>query len=189
MKLNGMSLSEPMFRALREIPVSRLPNVLAFPLHIFSPKKSRGLTSNLIKDVHSVAEPRLLVLVGHLYFDYILGKMLDREPNNLTQRQKESFYAKLEFLNRRGKFDHQTYECLTVINRLRNSFAHNIFYDLTKWNPNALPYFQQYALRAPKRKGLLVAFNTILLRLSYLALLEVLLENNRWLYLEDIPKS
>src|SRR5438552_6569192 len=184
-----MNRAEPMFQALREIPVSNLPRVLEFPLHTFSPKKSRGLTTNLIKDVNSVNEPRLLVLIGHLYFDYILGKMLNREPNNLSQRQKESFYAKLEFLHGRGKFDGQTYECLTVINRLRNSFAHNIFYDLTKWDPTAVPYFQQYELRAPKSKRLLRAFNILVLRFSFFWLLDVLIQHNRWLHLEDIPKS
>jgi hypothetical protein len=178
-----------MFQALRGIPASNLPKVLEYPLNAFSPKKSKALTTNLVKDVNSVNEPRLLTLIGHLYFDHVLGKMLDREPNGLTQRQKESFYAKLEFLNGRGKFDGQTYECLTEINRLRNSFAHDIFYDLTKWNPTAIPYVQQYKLRVPKRKGLLRAFNLIVLRLSFFALLDVLTQQNRWLYLEDVPKS
>jgi hypothetical protein len=159
-----------------------------FPLGAFSPKKSIALTTNLIKDVNSVNEPRLLVLIGHLYFDYILGKMLDREPNNLTKRQKESFYAKLEFLNGRGKFDRHTYGCLTAINRLRNSFAHDIFYDLTKWNPTAIPYVERYQLRVPKRKGLLRAFNIIVLRLSFFALLDALIQHNRWLHLENVPK-
>ena len=184
-----MTLSEPMFRALAALPPSRLPNLLKFPLHTFSPKKSRGLTSNLIKDVNSATEPRLLVLIGHLYFDYILGKMLDREQHTLSQKQQESFFAKLEFLNACGKFDPETYECLTVINRLRNSFAHNIFFDLTKWDPNVLPYVQRYDLRVPRRKSLLIAFDIVLLRLSFLALLEVLLKTNRWLYLEDVPRS
>ncbi|HEU0144094.1 MAG TPA: hypothetical protein VFQ47_04855, partial [Nitrososphaera sp.] len=71
-----MNRAEPMFQALREIPASNLPKVLEFPLNTFSPKKSKALTTNLVKDVNSVNEPRLLVLIGHLYFDYILGKML-----------------------------------------------------------------------------------------------------------------
>jgi len=184
-----MNRAEPMFQALREIPLPKLPKVLEFPLNTFSPKKSKALVTNLIKDVNSVNEPRLLVLIGHLYFDYILERMLDREPNNLTQRQKESFYAKLKSLNHHEKFDHQTYECLTAINRLRNSFAHNIFYDLTKWSPTAIPYVQQYKLRVPKRRDLLRAFNIIVLRLSFFALLDALTQQNRWLHLEDVPKS
>ncbi len=178
-----------MFLAFREIQPSHLPEVLELPLNIFSPRKSKSLATNLIKDINSVNEPRLLVLVGHLYFDYILGKILDREPNNLSQKQKESFYAKLEFLNGRGKFDQQTYSCLTAINRLRNSFAHDIFYDITKWDPTIIPYVPHYGLRVPKRKSLLRAFSIMVLRLSFLALLDVLLQQYSWLYLEDVPKS
>lgn len=183
-----MYLSEPMFEALRELPPCELPKVLEFPLDIFSRRKPKGLSSNMLKDIGSANEPRLLVLTGHLYLDYILGKMLDREPNTLTQRQKESFYAKLEFLNTRGKFDRQTYLCLTSINKLRNSFAHDIFYDITRWNPIVIPYVQNYKLRVPKRKSLLRAFNIMVLKMSFFALLEVLFQQYRWLYLENVPK-
>jgi hypothetical protein len=184
----AMNRAEPMFQAFREVSSSSLPKVLEFPLHTFSPRNSKALTTNLVKDINSVNEPRLLVLTGHLYFDYILEKMLDRETNNLTPRQKESFYAKLEFLNDRGRFDSQTYQCLTAINKLRNSFAHDIFYDLAEWKPTVIPYVQRYYLRAPKRKSLLRAFNIILLRLSFFAMLDMLTQQNRWLYLEDVPK-
>ena len=178
-----------MFEALRELPPSALPKVLEFPLEIFSRRKPKGLSSNMLKDIGSVNEPRLLVLTGHLYLDYILGKMVDREPNNLTQRQKESFYAKVEFLNTRNKFDRQTYSCLSAINKLRNSFAHDIFYDITKWNPTLIPYVQHYKLRVPKRKGLLRAFNIMVLKMSFFALVEVLFQQHRWLYLENVPKT
>src|SRR6185436_2817 len=106
----------------------------------------------------------------------------------LTKHQRESFYTKLNFLNRRGKFGSETYHCLMAINRLRNSFAHNIFFDLTKWDPRTIPFVQRFRLRVPKRKDLLRAFDIVLIRLTFLALLGTILEQNRWLYLENIPK-
>jgi hypothetical protein len=115
--------------------------------------------------------------------------MLDKESHNLNKQQRESFHAKLEFLNACNKFDFPTYICLKAINKLRNSFAHNIFYDLTKWDPKTVPFVQQYNLQVPKRRDLLRTFNMILLRLSFLALLDALIQSNRWLFLENIPKT
>ncbi|HEY9827229.1 MAG TPA: hypothetical protein V6D19_17465 [Stenomitos sp.] len=179
---------EPLFNLLREI---QFPNLIALqdtPLTSFLPRKSKGLTTNLLKDIFNVSEPMLVVIIGHLYFDYIFQRMLDREPHNLTKRQQESFYAKLEFLNMSGKFDSETYNCLLTINRLRNSFAHNVFYDITHWDPRTIPFVQKYSLRIPKQKKFLRAFDVVLLKLSFLAIFDVLLQQNQWLYLEDIPK-
>jgi hypothetical protein len=189
--LSGMLVMEIkfMFEALSRVQPSRLQNLLEFSLSEYMPRKSKALITNLIKDVSSVKEPRLLVITGHLYFDYILEKMLDKEPHSLNKQQRESFHAKLEFLNTRSKFDHQTYNGLKAINKLRNSFAHNIFYDLTKWEPTTIPFVQIYNLRIPKRKDLLRTFNIVLLRLSFLAIFDALIQSNSWLYLEDIPKS
>ena len=180
---------ETIFEALRDIPISKVPSLQKFPFNTFLPKKSKALTTNLLKDIASTNEPRLLVITGHLYFDYILERILDRLPNSMTKRQRESFYVKLEFLNRQGRFDSELYNCLMAINRLRNSFAHNIFFDLTKWDPRTIPFVRRFGLRVPKRKDLLRAFNIVLIRLSFLALLGLLIEQNRWLYLEDIPKG
>ena len=177
------------FEALSRVQPTKLQKLLEFSLSDYMPRKSKALTTNMIKDVSSVKEPRLLVLIGHLYFDYILEKMLDKEPHSLNKHQRESFHAKLEFLNARSKFDHHIYIGLKEINKLRNSFAHNIFYDLTKWEPTTIPFVQLYNLQVPKRKDLLRTFNIVLLRLSFLALFDALIQSNRWLYLEDIPKS
>ena len=178
-----------MFEAFSRVQPSKLEQVLEFSLQDYLPRKSKALTTNLMKDITSVNEPRLLVLTGHLYFDYILEKMLDNESHSLNKQQRESFHAKLEFLNARNKFDHQTYMGLKVINKLRNSFAHDIFYDLTTWDPTSVPFVQQYNLRVPKRKDLLRTFNMVLLRLSFFAIFDALIQSNRWLFLEDIPKS
>ena len=91
---------ETIFEALRDIPISKVPSLQNFPFNTFLPRKSKALTTNLLKDIAIANEPRLLVITGHLYFDYILERILDRVPNSMTKRQRESFYAKLEFLNR-----------------------------------------------------------------------------------------
>jgi len=180
---------ELMFEAFSRVKPTRLHTVLEFSFNDYLPRKSKALTTNLIKNINSQQEPRLLVLTGHSYFDHILEKMLDREPTSLNKQQRESFHAKLEFLNGRRKLDAQTYTGLKAINKLRNSFAHNVFYDLAKCDPTTIPFVQRYNLRIPLRKDLRHTFSIILLRLSFLALFDALIQANRWLYLEDIPTS
>ena len=40
------------------------------------PHTSSALITNAVKDVMAIDEPRLLVITGHLYLDYILYRML-----------------------------------------------------------------------------------------------------------------
>jgi hypothetical protein len=180
---------ELMFEAFSRVKPTRLYTVLEFPFDDYLPRKSKALITNFIKKVNSEKEPRLLILTGHSYFDHMLEKMLDREPHGLNKQQRESFHAKLEFLNARRKFNIQTYSALKAINKLRNSFAHNAFYDLAKWDPTTIPFVQRYNLQIPIRKDLRRTFSIVLLRLSFLALFDALIQANRWLYLEDIPTS
>lgn len=188
-RVNFAQRPELLFEALRDVPPTQLVRLLEFSHAGMMPKRSKVLVKNLLKDVFSTTEPRLLVISGHLYFDYILLQMLGREQHNLNKRQVESFYAKLEFLYKLGKLDSDTYNCLTAINKLRNSFAHNIFYDLNKWTAKSIPYVARYNLSPPRRKDLLRIFNIVVLRLSFMVEIFVLCDQNRWLHGEDIPKS
>src|SRR5687767_9325874 len=122
------------FRDLSQVSPSKYPELLKFPSYPFA-KRSKILTINLLKDVNQIEHPRLLVITGHLYFDYILYRMLDREQHNLNARQQESFHAKAKYLYNNGQLDLRTFTCLVEINKLRNLFAHQIFYDLSQWSP------------------------------------------------------
>lgn len=179
---------EAMFQDLSKVPITDYPKLRDTLTIVNMPKNSKSLGNNLLKEIFSINESRLLVITGHLYFDYILEKMLDQEPNNFTVRQRESFHAKLEFLASRGKFDANTYQCLQAINRLRNMFAHNIFFDIVDWDPKLVPYTEQFNLKIPKRKHFLRAFNIVLLRMTFFAVYFILVDQNTWLYLEDVPK-
>jgi hypothetical protein len=57
------------------------------------------------------------------------------------------------------------------------------------WNPLAIPFVRHHNLRVPKKKSALRAFNIIVLKLSFVALIDSLSKQNRWLYLEDVPES
>jgi hypothetical protein len=115
------------FEALKKVPLSKLPKFLDILLTIFPPRRTKVLNTKFVNDVMSIREPRLLVITGHSYLDYILVRMIEKESNQLTQWQRKSFRKKLESLNCRAKFDDDIYECLVEINRLRNLFAHDFF--------------------------------------------------------------
>jgi hypothetical protein len=180
---------DAIFDHFKRMPFSDFPKLQSMWLNSILPKNSKALTTNLMKDIGGVEEPRLLVITIHLYFDYILQKMLDKESHNLSKRQQESFYAKLEFLKDIGRIDPKIYSCLFALNRLRNSFAHDIFYRITDWDPKTIPFVQTHQLRIPKVKKFLKSFNMLLLRVSFLVVLADLLDQYDWLYLENVRKK
>ncbi|MBE7554976.1 MAG: hypothetical protein HS126_28325 [Anaerolineales bacterium] len=185
-----MNLLENSFDALRDIPLSKLPNMLDGTLFLqFLPQNTVLLTQQAIRDAFSTEEPRLLTLIAHLYLDYVLGLLLNNEKHNLNKSQQESFHAKLQFLNSIGKFQNDVYASLTEVNRLRNLFAHNIFFEITDWNPAVIPYVHKHNLVVPKRKNLLRAFSVLIIRFTFLTLLEELERDNRWLYFEYIYRT
>ena len=143
---------------------------------------------NFYRDVFSISEHRLLVITGHLYLDYILEKMLEKANLELSEKQKQSFHIKVDKLNKSNMFDSETLISLIEINRLRNLLAHNIFYEISDWDPNRLPYAAKFNIKIPKRKYLLKAFNITYLRVSFFALIVVLSNQHKWLYLEDNPR-
>lgn len=179
---------EKVFDVLRQVPISELPKLRGGrKLREFLPKSTVYLIQHAISDVFSTDEPRLLSITAHLHLDYVLGLIVDNEKRSLNRHQRESFHAKLQFLNGRGSFHHDVYTCLVEINRLRNSFAHNMFFDISRWNPAAIPYVQKHNLTIPKRKDLLRVFCVLVLRTTFLVVLEEVVQGHNWLMFEYLP--
>jgi hypothetical protein len=156
---------------------------------IFARKKSKMFTSNLIQNVLTINDPMKLVIIGHLYFDYLFGRALEESGVNIKERRYQSFRAKIEKLNSLGHLDNSSYVFFTEINKLRNLFAHNIFFDITKWDPSKLPQIEKYQLSVPKRKDLLRAFSIVIIQTCYFTLCIEFSDNNHWVGLEDVPKT
>lgn len=187
--MQSSSHADVLFGILKDVPLSDLPKLLEESYQDLFPKKSKTLITNLLKDISLTSEPRLLVIIGHLYFDYILEKILEREAIPLSQRKRESFYAKLEIIYKRELLEDSTYESLRAINQLRNRFAHDIFFDIVHWDAKTIPYVSYYQLRIPKRRDLLRAFNIAVVKLTFFALPQSLINQHRWLNLHDVPSQ
>ncbi|MEA5447054.1 hypothetical protein VB780_00625 [Leptolyngbya sp. CCNP1308] len=181
--------ADDLFRILKSVALPELPSLVETQVQDFLPKQSKSLTTNLIKDVVAVSEPRLLVITGHLYFDYILGRIIQEESIELSKKEFESFSRKLNAIHKKGALDTNFFESLQAINGLRNKFSHDIFFDISSWDPSCIPYVGKHDLRIPRRKYLLRAFNIVVVRLTFFTLALEMPEQKRWLFLEDIPKK
>ena len=88
---------ETFYEAMRKAPLTMLPKFLEIPFEDIMPKISRSLSSNLVKDVFVIKDPRLLVIAIHLYWDYILGRITAVYQSNLSKRDRQSFFLKLQY--------------------------------------------------------------------------------------------
>ena len=154
----------------------------------FLPRTSSALTTNVVKDVMAIDEPRLLVITGHLYLDYILHRLLVVQGGRPSNQMQESFSRRLKKVEDRGWLRTDHIYTMREINRLRNRFAHDIFYDLADWDPASIPYFARRTWRRPVRRHLLAAFNKNIFRLAIFSLLVEVSHQHQWLYLEKVPR-
>lgn len=154
----------------------------------FFPRKSKSLSRNFWKDVVEITEPRLLVITGHLYLDYILERYLANKINvtNDKKIQYMGFKRKLEQVDKHNELDDKLYKTLVALNNLRNRFSHDIFYRIEKWEAEEIPYISENKIQKPKRKNLLINFNICILKITFLATLIVLTENEKWIHLENM---
>ena len=154
----------------------------------FLPQKSKSLSRNFWKDVVEIIEPRLLVITGHLYLDYILERYLVNKTQikNEKKIQCMGFKKKLEQVNKHNELDRNLYTTLVALNNLRNRFSHDIFYRIERWEAEEIPYISGNKIQKPRRKDLLINFNIYALKITFLATLIMLTENEKWIHLENI---
>lgn len=191
--MQNQSVFENLFVKLSVIPPSKFTSeLLQTSIAQFLPHKSIRVMTNAIKDIFMTNEPRLLVLLGHLYLDYALEKVLIYQGVQLNRQQMESFFRKVESLKKLNLFHPEVINGLEVINKLRNQFAHNIFFNLTDWDPNTMPYVVKHKLKPPKAKHFRMVFILLILKFSFLTLLETLSwhsKHSAFGYLPNTPTS
>ena len=73
--------------------------------------------------------------------------------------------------------------------KLRNEFAHNLFYDISEWNPLTSPFLASASPRMPKPRQLRRAKNMVLLKILLMSILFRLHDAFPWLTFEDVPRE
>ncbi|CAQ79152.1 hypothetical protein VSAL_I1467 [Aliivibrio salmonicida LFI1238] len=95
-----------------------------------------------------------------MYFDYFLFRALEESGINSNGRRYQSFKAKLNKSQELELLTQLQYEFLDEINKLRNRFVHNVFFDVTSWDPTTLPLVRNYSLVITLRgKGVAVVLD------------------------------
>jgi hypothetical protein len=146
-------------------------------------------TSNLLKNVLTIKEPMQLAIIGHSYFDYLFYRALEELDVTITERRYQSFRAKLDKLKELEQLTSLQYDFFFEINQLRNKFAHNIFFDITFWDPLKLPQVRKYELPVPKRKYLLIDFIAVQIQFGFFTVGLELSQQHNWLAFEHVPKT
>lgn len=152
------------------------------------PKKSKTLTGNYFKDIININEPRLLVIIGHLYIDYLLSKYISKNDPSIRQKRidRMRFKQKLEYVNKNNLISKNNYETMDSLNKLRNQFAHDIFYTIENWNAKTIPYVVENNLHIPKRKDLLKQFNIAIIKTAFQVILVQMTKTADWINLENM---
>lgn len=180
---------EIIFQALADCKVSDYNNKVLSSLASLFPKDSNSLSRLLMKNVLEPGDLLLIVITGHLYMDYILGLCIARKGENSCLKKYQSFSGRLMKANELGYFQLNEYIFLKEINRLRNKLAHDIFYDIYKWDLSVLPYVSQNQIKVPKVKKYRLELIKVVIKLGCLVTFWQLGSRNRWLRLEDRPQN
>jgi hypothetical protein len=126
--------TQELYRALTAVPkrdfakLNAAINGFASLLH----KQRRALSTMLIADTWRISEPRLLVITGHLYFEYILNLLLQRKGLRV---RRDTFGAKLQYAEQNRLLSPIFVASLRSLNQLRNNYAHELFFDIAAWDP------------------------------------------------------
>jgi hypothetical protein len=171
------------------VPFRQLENCLRAMAQLGDdwPKKSKSLTTNLRKELFSSLEPRTAVLTVHLYFDHILSLALRRGGVSRARLDRVSFFERLRRIEVQGLFGPALVLQLRTLNHLRNQFAHNLFFDMADWDPFSFSWVRAICKRIPSARKYRRLKNLIIFKIAMMKLYQELHQEQRWLYLEDVP--
>ena len=167
----------------------KLDNYIIF-LKQFLPNKTKIMGRALLKDIIEIEDHRLLILISHLYFENFIEEIIKKRLNYSSRTLKLSFSHKLEILYASKIFDDFYYSELGFINNLRNSYAHNLSFDILDYNFDKSPrlkslkILKKYRSKRAKRK----LYNFII-RIYLTYILFALSDNFREIYLLDSMKN
>ena len=183
-------MSHTLFKALSTMKVRELDakNFSASLSSIYS-EDSKVLYRIITRDILKQEGILLTVITGHLYKDYVLSLILEREGINTKKQHFQSFNNKLNRINELGYLDSDEYIFLSEVNKLRNKLAHDVFFDLNKWNVELLPQIKKYDMKVPKQKFKRLDFIEILLKIGFMDIYSELSDRNTWLNLENKPQN
>ena len=171
------------------IKESKLDDYIIF-LKQFLPNKTKIMGRAFLKDITEIEDHRLLILMSHLYFENFIEEIIKKRLNYSSRTLNLSFFNKLEILYASKIFDDFFYSELRFINNLRNSYAHNLSFDILDYNFDKSPrlknlkILKKYHAKRSKRK----LYNFII-RMYLISILFALSHDFREIHLLDMKNE
>ena len=153
----------------------------------FLPKKTRVLTTNILKDIYRINDPRLLILIMHLYMENVVNGIIRENLKTPDKILDYRFYQKVQILQTSGIIENKISEDLLILNQLRNKYAHNLYFDAASIDVSKFSDMADvYSLKNYKRKSEKRLLNLFLLKLEMMFLITGISEKHRSVYLMNI---
>lgn len=114
------------------------------------------LGSEMLRRIYLDKDPIGLVLRVHLIFDSFLDIMLSKSKLN---SKKLKFKQKLDLLKARRRIRSELHTNLIEFNKLRNKYAHNLYYDLADYDINNFTvcsnFYSHLSIKSNKTRAVL----------------------------------
>jgi len=147
-------------------------------------KSSKSLGSHWLLDILAIGEPRSLVLVAALYLEHIVHRHLQHQG---SLRKRKPLTVEISQMLTTGVLPHDLHADIVAVVKLRNQFVHNLYYDISEWNPLESLFLAKNPPRMPATRRLRAAKNLILLKVLLMSILFRLHDSFPWLTFEDVP--
>lgn len=101
--------------------------------------KDEEFKSIIEAQIHAIDDLQLLILKGHILVEYAMNKFINDLTEDSFDIYKENFHfaQKIKLCKALGLFESTVYpleETMTTLNKIRNSIAHYLEYDIEEIN-------------------------------------------------------
>ncbi len=101
------------------------------------------LSSHFLQFIGNEKDPLSLTLKAHLYIENFLEEILKRKFKSsalLLKNRDFTFSLKLDTLRAKNYLDEKLYKDVRLLNKLRNKFAHDLFFDISTFDMSQFYY-------------------------------------------------
>jgi len=138
------------------------------------PKKSKIFSTNHVKMLFSKRSIRERVILSHLFFENMMEEIINNKFPKPEKVLDNTFSKKLDILYSLDYISNENYQTLKLINNIRNNFAHDLRYDIGKFQIERFPGLKKVKLINYKRQKDKEKYNDFLLTFcSFLAIISL----------------
>lgn len=172
---------------VEQTPFHRLTSVLDAMADVADVRKSsKSVSTHWLLDILAIGEPRSLVLTATLYFEHLAKRHRHHVGG---PRKPKPLALGIGRLLSEGYIDRPLHGDMRAVIAIRNEFAHNLYYDLSDWDPLTAPFLAKRPPRMPIPRHLRRTKNIVLLKILSWSILYRLHDAFPWLTFENAPRT